>query len=921
MSATLDTPILDGAIRTVNFFNGRLLTARDLSRVQLAAEGSDERLGQVIGDGVAHGLEVNAPNPQAASPILRVQKGLALNRAGETLCLDAATDVALVQPPDDDAPGGGGFTDCRQVTGGTYVAGAGIYLLTICSARATEGRALTSGLDESAGKCNTDTVVRAVQFRLLQLDRFLLREDFYDVSRARGDHEIRNRVAYRCFGAAALAAFDTAPLSLDARAYGVLDALRAAGMLSDCDVPLTILYWTLTGGIRFVDGWAVRRRVTSPSPDGARAPQIGDRRLAEAEAMTLQFETQAEALRGELATNAPAAQVEQYFSALPPAAYLRVGPRAFDWKAFLGRHAPDTATPLAGGLARAVVLHAFGESAVPVVARSGSSAVQPVRYRVYEVDGRTDQVLLARSSFAQTVARDVHLDNNVCCYAGVDNVQDAINELCRRVSSCCTVVVGPAPGWQRAIAALPRGSDAEICFQTGTFTLDQTLEIAGLRHVKVTGAGFGTRLVANGLEVALVFRDCTSVAVRDLHAQTGVAGWGNAAMRDLGGALNFIDCASVTVENISTQCAAAAERAASCIVIRNTRPVAGRAALTDASVLHSRCSVGHAQIGILMVNVSRVRVENNDIALAADARLDPFAADPRHRARLRRQLLSIYAKDAPRGKAPPTFAREHVQQIAAEVSFGAVTVPIHTMLELRTVWTEIVAALQPKAITTAAQLAKFLKTIASEAARSGGTIAALRNANLANALKTSHDRLLRGAMPAAHQGIVVAGAAADDVRIRDNIIAGVEQGVHVGVSAGSRRHRETLKTGRVQVTGNTIEVVTSSLTSGERHAVFVGSCDSVVIEANAARLTSTAPKGVSLVEPLRLWGRFGRRLVVTGNHFDGFRRGIYLRPLGLSAPDVQLQWVVQHNFVTDVHTPVELHPATLTLAVGAPNFS
>lgn len=917
MSTALDTPILDGAIRTVNFFNGRLLTARDLSRVQSAAENADQRLGQVIGDGIAHGLEVNAPNPQARSPGLRVQKGLALNRAGETLCLDATTDVTLVQAPDATVATGG-FTVCRPLAGGTYVAGAGVYLLTICSARATEGRALTSGLDDNAGKCNTDTVVRAVQFRLLQLDRFLTPEDFHDVThaRARGDHEIRNRVAYKCFGAAALAVFDAAPLSVDAREYDVLDALRAAGTLSDCDVPLAILYWTLSGGIRFVDAWAVRRRVTQPWPAGPRAGMIGDRRMAEAEAMTLQFEAQSETLRAELNTGAPAAKVEQYFSNLPPAAWLRTGPRAFDWRAFLGSHAPNQATPLAAGLARAVLLHAFTESAVPVVARDDGKAAPPVKYRVYEVAGQTGQVLLARSSFAETVARDVLLDTNTC---GADNVQDAIEQLCRR-TGCCTVVLVPGPGWQKSIAALPAGSDAEICFQAGIFTLDGRLEIAGLNHVKVSGAGLGTRLVADAAEAALVFRDCASVTVRDLHAQSGAAGWGNAATRETGGALTFIDCRSVTVEGVSTQCGGAASRAAACIVVRNKRPVAG-APPADASVRHSRCSVGHAQIGILVVNASRVRIENNEVALAAGARVDAFAADPRHRSRLRRQLLSIYAEAAPPGKAPPTFEREHAQQTKTQVSFGNAVVAIRTMRELRNVWTAIVEALQPQAITTAAQLARFLKTIAIEAAMNGGTIAALRNQNLASALKTSHDRLLRGVAPAAGQGIVVAGAVADDVRIRDNTLVGVEQGVHVGVSAGGGRKREKLHAGRVQITGNNMGLVASSLTSGERHAVFVGSCGSVIIEANAAQLVSTAPEGLSLVEPVRLWGSFGRRLVVTGNHFEGFSRGIYLRPLGLLAPDVALAWVVQHNFITGVRVPVELHPPTLTIAAGAPNFS
>ena len=51
MSAVeLQNPILDGGIRSVNFFNGRLLTARDLSREQDANREATNRLGQALGD-------------------------------------------------------------------------------------------------------------------------------------------------------------------------------------------------------------------------------------------------------------------------------------------------------------------------------------------------------------------------------------------------------------------------------------------------------------------------------------------------------------------------------------------------------------------------------------------------------------------------------------------------------------------------------------------------------------------------------------------------------------------------------------------------------------------------------------------------------------------------------------------------------
>ena len=54
----LQQPLKDGGIRSVNFFNGRMLTGKDLSREQTARREADSRLGLAIGDGVAFGLEV-----------------------------------------------------------------------------------------------------------------------------------------------------------------------------------------------------------------------------------------------------------------------------------------------------------------------------------------------------------------------------------------------------------------------------------------------------------------------------------------------------------------------------------------------------------------------------------------------------------------------------------------------------------------------------------------------------------------------------------------------------------------------------------------------------------------------------------------------------------------------------------------------
>jgi hypothetical protein len=61
--------------------------------------------------------------------------------------------------------------------------------------------------------------------------------------------------------------------------------------IEDCEVPLTLIYLTSLG-ISFVDMWSVRRRVTPRSAATTWSLFASERRLAEAEAVFLQFEDQ-----------------------------------------------------------------------------------------------------------------------------------------------------------------------------------------------------------------------------------------------------------------------------------------------------------------------------------------------------------------------------------------------------------------------------------------------------------------------------------------------------------------------------------------------------------------------------------------------------------------------------------------------------
>src|SRR5437868_12344456 len=193
MSIELLQPLLEGGIRNVNFFNGRLLSAEAMQAEQVANRLQHQLLGQAIGEGIAYGLEVARPSPPTAQPILRVEPGLAISRAGEALHLTKAIDVSLVRPQaaSTPTPTDSIFSACQPPQSSVYVTGSGVYLLTIGPAKGSEGRALVSGLEHTAAKCNTNYTVDGVQFRLLQLNL---------TATELSDQRLRNLVAYKCFG-------------------------------------------------------------------------------------------------------------------------------------------------------------------------------------------------------------------------------------------------------------------------------------------------------------------------------------------------------------------------------------------------------------------------------------------------------------------------------------------------------------------------------------------------------------------------------------------------------------------------------------------------------------------------------------------------------------------------------------------------
>ncbi|MEA2465267.1 MAG: hypothetical protein QOJ98_3014 [Acidobacteriota bacterium] len=137
-------------------------------------------------------------------------------------------------------------------------------------------------------------------------------------------------------------------------------------------------------------------------------------------------------------------------------------------------------------------------------------------------------------------AEDVGFESAVCEFGPeVKTVQDALEALCKQDHDCCTLVAKPGPGWESVFNEIPNGGDAAICFRAGEYPVASApVVVTNKGHLKLTGVGPGTRIVAKSGECAVRFQGCKSVTVRDLHASGSTAGTsGNA--EHLNGALTF----------------------------------------------------------------------------------------------------------------------------------------------------------------------------------------------------------------------------------------------------------------------------------------------------------------------------------------------------------------------------------------------
>jgi hypothetical protein len=311
----LEQPVSDGGIESVNFFNGRLLTGGDMQREQRARRGTEARLGEALGDGIAFGLDVAALPPDADDTLasIQVQPGLAISRTGQLLRLTQPERIRLSRTDSTSfATGGCTFDDCVPLAGGTYVAGEGLYLLTIAPAETAAGRAPSNGLGATGAPCDIDRRIDGVRFRLLEIPSSL----YADLTVT--EPGFRNGLAYKCFGPGVLVDWATALIAGGARTDPLLDKMEGYGF-SQQEVPLALIGFQGAADLTLIDSWAVRRPLSLPDATGAFHGATAPRRIATGRAMLAQFQAQFADLRS---ANTPALKARTHFPHLPPVGIL-----------------------------------------------------------------------------------------------------------------------------------------------------------------------------------------------------------------------------------------------------------------------------------------------------------------------------------------------------------------------------------------------------------------------------------------------------------------------------------------------------------------------------------------------------------------------------------------------------------------------
>ncbi|HZD41588.1 MAG TPA: hypothetical protein VE131_12760, partial [Terriglobales bacterium] len=417
-------------------------------------------------------------------------------------------------------------------------------------------------------------------------------------------------------------------------------------------------------------------------------------------------------------------------------------------------------------------------------------------------------------------------------------------------------------------------------------------------NILFRGAGLGTRIVAAGSETALRFENCQNVTVRDLYAESGALGSGEPDTEHLNGVLTFINCPRVTVENTSLRCASGLTQAAACLTVRN--PSASASATAEvARIRGCNLQVGNRQAGILLVNVTRSQVEDNLVQTVPAPQLPANWWENKHYRGLVAKALVSNLTITNLGATPPP-------ETNVSVNFGEFTAHFATAGSLarqrfNNPWKTLFDAHPLREPADAMAVNTHVKATVDAILKAEGGA----SSDAPAAIRTVINETAHPDQASAAQGIVIGGQRGGDLRVLNNTVQEMIQGIHVGVSHTEVAPGQPDILTTALIVGNTVNVLLPSLAVRERHGIFVGNCRSLVIENNFVACQRVQNTQNMRIEGIKVYGHVDRRVIVRSNHMIGFTIGIHFTPLDTFPRPL---WIITENVSVQAAQVVQILP-------------
>lgn len=191
--------------------------------------------------------------------------------------------------------------------------------------------------------------------------------------------------------------------------------------------------------------------------------------------------------------------------------------------------------------------------------------------------------------------------------AGAHDVQTAIELLAgQQQLGCSTYVIQEGSDWVATLEAIKDGEDAAICFQRGTFETGRTVTLSKKGHLKISGAGPGTRIIVKDAEAALDFEACSSVELSHLHISAPESNSVLGQIKHRRGAVTISSCTDVTIKDCILECGPGASAQRCCLRI------AGEALKgNQAAVMNCLFRTGYLQDALIISDCDDIKVRDN----------------------------------------------------------------------------------------------------------------------------------------------------------------------------------------------------------------------------------------------------------------------------------------------------------------------